>query len=100
MRAVAIVPTYNEADNIETLCRAIRKHAPTVGILVVDDNSPDGTADLAESMGDEIGDLAVLRRAAQERTRWRVSRRDAHRPSTLVPTSASRSTPTCRTTRA
>ena len=31
MRAVAIVPTYNEADNIEILCRSIRKHAPSVG---------------------------------------------------------------------
>lgn len=62
MRSVAIVPTYNEAENIEGLCRSIREHAPGVGILVVDDNSPDGTADLAESLAGELGDLTVLRR--------------------------------------
>ena len=62
VRAVAIVPTYNEADNIEVLCRSIRAHAPAVGILVVDDSSPDGTADIAQRLGCEIGDLVVLRR--------------------------------------
>ena len=62
MRSVAIVPTYNEADNIEKLCRAIRKHAPEAGILVVDDNSPDGTGEVVESISDEIGDLALVRR--------------------------------------
>ncbi len=62
MRAVAIVPTYNEAENIEAMCRAIRASSPSVGILVVDDNSPDGTADIAESIAAELGDLTVLRR--------------------------------------
>jgi dolichol-phosphate mannosyltransferase len=62
VRSVAIVPTYNEAANIETVCRAIRLHAPDTGILVVDDNSPDGTADLIEKLADEIGDLTVVRR--------------------------------------
>ncbi len=62
MRSVAIVPTYNEYDNIERLCRSIRKHAPDVAILVVDDNSPDGTARLAESLADELGAIEVLRR--------------------------------------
>ncbi len=65
MRAVAIVPTYNEVDNIEALVRAIRKHAPDVGILVVDDNSPDGTAELVAGLTDEIGDLQILRRSAK-----------------------------------
>ena len=65
MRSVAIVPTFNEADNIEKLCRAIRKTSPDVGILVVDDNSPDGTADIAASLADELGDIEVLRRTAK-----------------------------------
>lgn len=65
MRSVAIVPTFNEADNIEKLCRAIRTTSPDVGILVVDDNSPDGTADIAESLADELGDITVVRRAAK-----------------------------------
>jgi glycosyltransferase involved in cell wall biosynthesis len=62
VRAVAIVPTYNEAENIETVCRAIRSDAPDVGILIVDDNSPDNTAELAEKLAVELGDLTVLRR--------------------------------------
>ena len=62
MRSVAIVPTFNEADNIEKLCRAIRKSAPDVGILIVDDNSPDGTASIAESLIDELCDISVMRR--------------------------------------
>ncbi len=82
MRSVAIVPTYNEADNIEKLCWSIREHAPGVGILIVDDNSPDGTADLAESLIGSVGDLCVLRRpgkhglGAAYRTgmRWAIDR--------------------------
>ncbi len=62
VRSVAVVPTYNEADNIEALCRLIRLHAPGVGILVVDDNSPDGTAKIAEGLAAELGDITVLRR--------------------------------------
>lgn len=62
VRSIAIVPTYNEADNIEALCRSIRLHAPGVGILVVDDNSPDGTAKIAEGLADELGDITVLHR--------------------------------------
>ena len=62
VRSVALVPTYNEADNIEALCRAIRLNAPGVGILVVDDTSPDGTAKIAEGLADELGDIIVLHR--------------------------------------
>jgi glycosyltransferase involved in cell wall biosynthesis len=65
MRAVAIVPTYNEAENIEAMVRAIRKDAPDVGVLVVDDNSPDGTAAIVEGLIEEIGDLRLLRRTAK-----------------------------------
>ena len=67
MRAVAIVPTYNEAENIEAIVRTIRKHAPDVGILVVDDASPDGTATLVrELQGDEgIADLELLERSGK-----------------------------------
>ena len=62
MRVVAVVPTYNEADNIEAVLRGIRAAVPDAGILVVDDASPDGTAELAEKLGDELGDVRVLRR--------------------------------------
>lgn len=62
MRATIVIPTYNEADNLAALFEGIRRAAPTVSILVVDDNSPDGSADLAESLAGELGPLAVLRR--------------------------------------
>ena len=67
MRAVAIVPTYNEAENIEAIVRAIRKHAPDVGILVVDDSSPDGTGTLVRELqaDDSISDLELLERTAK-----------------------------------
>ena len=65
VRVVAVVPTFNEADNIEAVCRAVRTAVPDAGILVVDDASPDGTADLAEKLAEELGDLHVLRRGAK-----------------------------------
>jgi len=44
MRAMAMVPTYNEAPNIEQLLREILGQGPDIGAAVVDDDSPDGTA--------------------------------------------------------
>jgi glycosyltransferase involved in cell wall biosynthesis len=62
VRAVVVLPTYNEAESIADVLRLVRKIVPDAGILVVDDASPDGTADLAESVAAEIGDAQVLRR--------------------------------------
>ena len=59
---LVVVPTLNEADNIERLLTGIRAAAPTVDVLVVDDASPDGTANLAESLGRALGAVAVVRR--------------------------------------
>jgi dolichol-phosphate mannosyltransferase len=66
MRAAALVPTYQEADNIGDLLRAIRRDAPKVDVLVIDDASPDGTADAAERVGDELGQIEVLRRSVKD----------------------------------
>ncbi len=44
MKSIVVIPTYNEIDNIENLIDAIHKSVPDTHILVVDDNSPDGTA--------------------------------------------------------
>ncbi len=60
-----VLPTYNEAANIAEVLRRIRAAAADVDILVVDDSSPDGTADLAEAMAGEIGGIEVLRRPAK-----------------------------------
>jgi dolichol-phosphate mannosyltransferase len=50
MNAVVVVPTYNERENLPKLVDKISQHAPGLHILVVDDNSPDGTGELAEQL--------------------------------------------------
>ncbi|MCW2750208.1 MAG: dolichyl-phosphate beta-D-mannosyltransferase [Aeromicrobium sp.] len=46
MKTLVVIPTYNEADNVETVIDAVRREAPEVDLLIVDDNSPDGTGTL------------------------------------------------------
>ena len=62
MGPLVVLPTYNEAQTIEDVLRRIRHVEPEVECLVVDDASPDGTADLAEKVGDELGGVHILRR--------------------------------------
>jgi dolichol-phosphate mannosyltransferase len=50
MKAIVVVPTYNEKDNIEKLIPMILEQVEGINILVVDDNSPDGTAELVRQM--------------------------------------------------
>lgn len=66
MRTAVLVPTYQERANISDLLRAIRAAAPKVDVLVIDDASPDGTADAAEAVGAELGQVEVLRRAGKD----------------------------------
>ncbi len=63
MRTLVVVPTFNEILNIESMLRTIREVVPETNILVVDDGSPDGTAERAEALGAELGSIEVLRRA-------------------------------------
>lgn len=65
MRALVVMPTYQEAANITTVLRRVRAGSPSATVLVVDDNSPDGTADLAEVVAGEVGGIEVLRRRAK-----------------------------------
>lgn len=65
VRAVIVLPTFNEAENIAPFLRAVRLAAPEADVLVVDDNSPDGTAALAEETAAELGRIKVLRRAGK-----------------------------------
>ena len=66
MRTLVITPTYVEAENIDEFLRRARAALPSADILVVDDNSPDGTADVAEATADELGGIDVLRRPAKQ----------------------------------
>ena len=61
-RTVVIVPTYNERENVERLCRHLTGLAPEIEVLVVDDNSPDGTAEIVESLNQEEPRIHLLRR--------------------------------------
>ena len=62
MRVLVVLPTYNEAENIGRVLEHVRRALPEAGVLVVDDGSPDGTADIAERVGKELGAIEVLRR--------------------------------------
>ena len=53
-KALVVIPTYNEVENIERLLRNIFSLQRTFDILVVDDNSPDGTAKLVNSLMEEF----------------------------------------------
>jgi dolichol-phosphate mannosyltransferase len=66
VRTVVVLPTYNEAENIVQMLRSLRECAPNADVLVVDDNSPDGTAALAEETAAELGHIKVLRRAGKQ----------------------------------
>jgi dolichol-phosphate mannosyltransferase len=67
MRAIVVVPTYNERENLPRLVEKIRQYAPSLDILVVDDNSPDGTGQVADELSAASGNrLCVLHRDRKE----------------------------------
>jgi dolichol-phosphate mannosyltransferase len=65
VRTLVVLPTYNEADNIADFLSAVRSAAPAAEILVVDDNSPDGTGAIADRTAAELGNITVLHRAGK-----------------------------------
>ena len=58
--ALVVLPTYNEAENLERVLSALLSAAPQVGVLVVDDGSPDGTGDIADAIAARDGRVHVL----------------------------------------
>ncbi len=65
MRVLCCVPTYVEAENIVEFLERARAAAPDADFLVIDDNSPDGTAEIAEETAARLGRIEVLRRPAK-----------------------------------
>lgn len=57
-----VIPTLNERDNLDELLAGIRTHAPEADVLLVDDGSTDGTAELAHDIGVHHGGIEVLQR--------------------------------------
>jgi dolichol-phosphate mannosyltransferase len=63
-RAIVCLPTYNERENLEPMLRALADKG--VHVLVIDDNSPDGTGELADRLGTELDHVSVLHRDRKE----------------------------------
>lgn len=62
MRTLVIIPTYNESDSIRKVIGLVRESVPGASILVVDDNSPDGTGDIVDSIISSDDAVHLLRR--------------------------------------
>lgn len=61
-KVLVIVPTYNELENIKIITKAIRTNVPQVDVLIVDDNSPDGTGQIADELSQMDPKIFVLHR--------------------------------------
>jgi dolichol-phosphate mannosyltransferase len=61
-RTVVILPTYNERENVTALLSAVRRVLPAADVIVVDDNSPDGTAALVAAAASELGQIKLVQR--------------------------------------
>ena len=66
MKSIVIIPTYNEADGIEAVLDAVLREAPDVDVLVVDDNSPDGTATLVTCHPEYMYRVRLLNRPEKD----------------------------------
>ncbi|MFZ9383260.1 MAG: polyprenol monophosphomannose synthase [Ilumatobacteraceae bacterium] len=66
MPVAVVLPTYNEAENIERLLRELRRIVPEARLLVVDDSSPDGTGAIAERCAVELGSIDVVHREVKD----------------------------------
>ena len=64
MSATVCLPTYNEGENVEAMVRALGGYG--VGVLVIDDNSPDGTGEIADRLAAELDHVEVLHRERKE----------------------------------
>jgi len=64
VRATVCLPTYNERENVEAMVRALGDQG--VRVLVVDDNSPDGTGEIADRLAAELDYVGVLHRERKE----------------------------------
>lgn len=66
MKTLVIMPTYNEIHNLATTVAGVLKLNPQVSVLVVDDNSPDGTGKLADELASKDKRISVLHRVSKD----------------------------------
>jgi len=64
MKATVCLPTYNERENLERVVRRLGEHG--VSVLVIDDDSPDGTGEIADRLAAELEYVSVLHRERKE----------------------------------
>ncbi len=62
MKTLVIIPTYNERENIERIIPLVLEKDPSIHVLIVDDGSPDGTGQIADSMSKESDRIFVIHR--------------------------------------
>ena len=65
-RILVVIPTYNEKENIERITQRVRDAVPEAHILVADDNSPDGTGQIADKLADSDSHIQVMHRQGKE----------------------------------
>ena len=65
-RNLVIIPTYNEKENIEKMVRKVFSLQPTFELLIIDDGSPDGTAQIVKTMQQKYTDLHLLERNGKQ----------------------------------
>lgn len=65
-KALVVIPTYNEIENVEAIAKAILASCSGVDILFVDDNSPDGTGQVADQLADKFEPIHVLHRESKQ----------------------------------
>lgn len=65
-RVLVVIPTYNEADNVQIIVERVRAAVPQADVLIADDNSPDGTGQIADRMAAADAQIHVMHRAGKE----------------------------------
>lgn len=65
-RVAVLIPTYNERDTLPEAVRGVRATVPSADVVVLDDDSPDGTGEVADDLAAQDGQVRVIHRAAKE----------------------------------
>jgi dolichol-phosphate mannosyltransferase len=65
MKVLVLVPTYNEKENIERMVMAVLKQGENIDLLIIDDNSPDGTGAIVDGLKESEPRLNILKRAVK-----------------------------------
>ncbi|SMC81918.1 polyprenol monophosphomannose synthase [Janibacter indicus] len=65
-RVAVLIPTYNERDNLPLIVERVRESVPAADVVVLDDNSPDGTGEVADAMAAADPQVMVIHRQGKE----------------------------------